>query len=103
MAVLLAEKGISTTLITDSAVGVIMPRVNKVIIGTHAVMANGGVIGFSGLYSIALCAQSYGVQVVVCTGLYKLSPLYPNDTDAFAAPQGPQLLDYNQGLLFIRF
>ena len=45
----LAKSGIDTTVINDSAVFAIMSRVNKVIIGTHTVMANGGyvhVIGF---------------------------------------------------------
>ena len=38
----LAKSGIETTVINDSAVFAIMSRVNKVIIGTHTVMANGG-------------------------------------------------------------
>ncbi|KAL3899880.1 MAG: hypothetical protein SGCHY_001734, partial [Lobulomycetales sp.] len=41
MARQLAEFGIETTLVTDSAVFAIMSRVNKVILGTHAVTANG--------------------------------------------------------------
>ena len=42
LAISLAKDGIDTTVITDSAVFAIMSRVNKVIIGTHTVMANGG-------------------------------------------------------------
>ena len=42
MATSLAKVGIETTVITDSAVFAMMSRVNKVIIGTHTVMANGG-------------------------------------------------------------
>ena len=38
----LAKSNIETTVITDSAVFAMMSRVNKVIIGTHTVMANGG-------------------------------------------------------------
>lgn len=38
----LAKSGIETTVINDAAVFAIMSRVNKVIIGTHTVMANGG-------------------------------------------------------------
>ena len=41
-AVSLAKAGVETTVINDSAVFAIMSRVNKVIIGTHTVMANGG-------------------------------------------------------------
>ena len=44
MATRLASAGIDTTLITDSAVFAMMARVNKVIIGTHTVMANGGLV-----------------------------------------------------------
>jgi translation initiation factor eIF-2B subunit beta len=53
----LAEKcGISTTLIPDAAVFALMSRVDKVIIGTHAIMANGGLVAHSGAYMIALAA-----------------------------------------------
>jgi len=53
----LAEKcGISTTLIPDAAVFALMSRVDKVIIGTHAIMANGGLVTHSGAYMIALAA-----------------------------------------------
>jgi translation initiation factor eIF-2B subunit beta len=38
----LAKHEIETTMINDSAVFAIMSRVNKVIMGTHTVMANGG-------------------------------------------------------------
>ena len=44
MATSLAKVGIKTTIITDSAVFAMMSRVNKVIIGTHTVMANGGYV-----------------------------------------------------------
>ncbi len=42
LAVSLAEAKIPTTVITDSAVFAMMSRVNKVIIGTHAIVADGG-------------------------------------------------------------
>jgi translation initiation factor eIF-2B subunit beta len=42
---LLAEAGIKTNLVQDSAVFAVMSRVDKVIISTHGVMANGGIIG----------------------------------------------------------
>lgn len=79
----LSQFGISTTLITDSAVFAMMARVNKVIIGTHAVLANGGLIGQSGLHVLAQAAAYHSVPVVVCTGLYKLSPLFSYEQDAF--------------------
>jgi translation initiation factor eIF-2B subunit beta len=51
------EAGIRTRLITDSAVYALMSRVDKVIISSQAIMANGGVIAHSGAYQIALAAK----------------------------------------------
>lgn len=42
LATRLSAVGINTTLIPDSAIFAMMSRVNKVVIGTHSVMANGG-------------------------------------------------------------
>lgn len=52
MAVQLSEFGIEATVVTDSAVFAVMTFVNKVIIGTHAVMANGGLIAHTGAFNI---------------------------------------------------
>lgn len=41
----LASDGIHTTCITDSAVFAMMARANMVVIGAHAVLANGGMLG----------------------------------------------------------
>ena len=43
-------------LVQDSAVFAVMSRVDKVIISTHGIMANGGVIGQSGALMIAHAA-----------------------------------------------
>ena len=42
LAASLSNDKINTTIIPDSAIFALMSRVNKVIIGTHSVMANGG-------------------------------------------------------------
>ena len=89
MANSLASAGIETCLIPDSAVFAIMARVNKVIVGTHAVMANGGLISVSGTHMIATAAKHFNVPFVVCTGLYKLSPLYAHDQDSFNELKSP--------------
>jgi len=88
-AVSLAKKGCKTTLVSDAAIFAIMARVNKVIIGAHAVMANGGVITHAGCQAVALAAKMHSVPVVVCTGLYKLSPLYPSDLDRLIKLENP--------------
>lgn len=76
MAVNLAKAKIKTTLISDVAIFAMMSRVNKVIIGTHTVMANGGLRAISGVHTVAQAAKHYSVPVMVLLPLYKLAPLY---------------------------
>lgn len=97
----LVARGLQTTLITDSAVFAMISRVNmvyypsqlslylvlldflvchlfsenfilKVIVGAHAVMANGGVIAPVGLNMVALAAQKHAVPFVVLAGSHKV-------------------------------
>lgn len=68
----LSDIGIEVTVITDAAVFAMMPSVNKVLIGTHVVMANGGLIAHTGAANIAAAAKYHSVPVVVLTGLHKL-------------------------------
>jgi len=82
----LAEAGIDTTLIPDSAIFAMMARVNKVIVGTHAVMANGGLVAQTGMNLLAQAAKHHSVPFVVIVGLYKLSPLYEDDFTDLISP-----------------
>ncbi|XP_068647939.1 uncharacterized protein [Aristolochia californica] len=77
----LAAKGLQTTVITDSAVFAMISRVNMVIVGAHAIMANGGVIAPVGLNMVALAAQRHAVPFVVVAGSHKLCPLYPHNPE----------------------
>ncbi|KAI9664524.1 MAG: GCD complex subunit gcd7 [Bathelium mastoideum] len=77
----LTAAGITVILIPDSAVFAIMSRVNKVILGTHSVLANGGLVAAVGALTIASAAKVHKTPVVVLSGVYKLSPVYPFDTD----------------------
>ncbi|KAG2549299.1 translation initiation factor eIF-2B subunit beta-like isoform X2 [Panicum virgatum] len=77
----LVEKGVQTTVITDSAVFAMISRVNMVIVGAHAVMANGGVIAPVGMNMVALAAQRHAVPFVVVAGSHKLCPLYPHNPE----------------------
>ncbi|CCG83521.1 Translation initiation factor eIF-2B subunit beta [Taphrina deformans PYCC 5710] len=79
MAETLSQAGITTILIPDSAVFGIMSRVNKVIMGTHAVLQNGGLLAASGAKQVALAARDHSTPVVIVTGVYKLTPFYPYD------------------------
>jgi translation initiation factor eIF-2B subunit beta len=92
MALELAKSGVSTTLIPDSSVYAIMSRVNKVIIGTHSIMANGGLVTVSGVYGVCLAALDFSVPVLVVCGLYKLCPLYPFDQDTYNMTISPSLI-----------
>ncbi|PWZ23774.1 hypothetical protein Zm00014a_028127 [Zea mays] len=68
----LVEKGVQTTVITDSAVFAMISRVNMVIVGAHAIMANGGVIAPVGMNMVALAAQRHAVPFVVVAGSHKV-------------------------------
>lgn len=94
----LALEGIETTLITDSAVFAIMSRVNKVIIGTHTVMADGGLKALNGTHVLALAAKHHSVPVLVCASMFKLSPqhLCSYDQDTFNKIVAPHdVLSFN--------
>lgn len=88
-ALALAKEGINVTVVTDSAVFALMSRVNKVIIGVRAVLANGGLLAHSGAYLIAMAAKAHHVPLVVVSGLYKFTPLYPSEDQDTFADMGP--------------
>lgn len=75
MAASLAKSNIQTIVIPDSAVFAMMSRVNKVIIGTHTVMANGGLRAASGVNTIALAAKHYSVPVRILIDFIHNSPI----------------------------
>ncbi|KAK4575320.1 GCD complex subunit gcd7 [Recurvomyces mirabilis] len=77
----LTNMGITVILIPDSAVFALMSRINKVILAPHAVLANGSLLAAAGASTIARAAKTHHVPVVVLSGVYKLSPVYPFDTD----------------------
>jgi translation initiation factor eIF-2B subunit beta len=53
----------------------------QVLVGAHAVLANGGVIAPAGVHLVALAAKRHSIPFVVLVGLHKLSPLFPHDPD----------------------
>ncbi|XP_053675464.1 translation initiation factor eIF-2B subunit beta [Anopheles nili] len=72
----LANAKIQTTLVSDAAIFAIMSRINKVIIGTHSVLANGGLQAVCGAYSLALSAKHFSVPVIVLAPTYKFAPVH---------------------------
>jgi translation initiation factor eIF-2B subunit beta len=88
------------TIIPESCIASVMSKVSKIIIGCHAVLANGGLICISGTNLMLTCAAQYQVPVVVVTGIYKLYPLFPSDLQAFCCPNMPSgLMDYDSECL----
>ncbi|KAJ4722767.1 Translation initiation factor eIF-2B subunit beta [Melia azedarach] len=77
----LAKKGLKTTVITDSAVFAIICRVNMIVVGVHAVMANGSIIAPVGMNMIALAAKKHAVPFVVVAGTHELCPLYSQNPE----------------------
>uniref|UniRef100_A0A673W4B8 Translation initiation factor eIF2B subunit beta n=1 Tax=Salmo trutta TaxID=8032 RepID=A0A673W4B8_SALTR len=74
MATGLSKAGIETTVIADAAIFAVMSRVNKVIIGTQTVLANGGLRAVNGTHSVALAARHHSTPLIVCSPMFKLSP-----------------------------
>ncbi|KAG1146168.1 hypothetical protein G6F37_003095 [Rhizopus arrhizus] len=100
MALALSKAGIDTTVIADSTVFAAMPRVNKVVLGAHAVLANGALVSVSGSHLLAAAAKHHSTPVLVCTALYKLSPLFAYDADAFNVTVPPQnVLSFQDGAI----
>lgn len=78
----LTQAGITVIMIPDSAVYALMSRVNKVLLATHSVLANGGLVASAGARTIAAAAKKHQTPVVVLSGVYKLSPIYPFDMES---------------------
>lgn len=70
----LSSAGISTVLVPDSSIYALMSRINKVILGAHAILANGGMFAISGSLLAATAARAHSTPVVVCAGQFKLTP-----------------------------
>lgn len=54
---ILQQHGLQVSLVTDSSVFSLMSRVDKVMISSTAIMANGGLIAPAGAYNICLAAK----------------------------------------------
>lgn len=98
MAVSLSKLGIETTVITDAAIFAVMSRVNKVIIGTKTILADGSLRAVSGTHTLALAAKHHSTPLIVCAPMFKLSPQFPNEEDSFHKFVSPQeVLPFSEG------
>ena len=99
----LTAAGITVILIPDSAVYALMSRVNKVILDTHIVLPNGGVLVAAGARGIAKAASMHRTPVIVLGAVYKLSPAYPFNIDSFLENGDPgDVISYGDGDLVDR-
>lgn len=78
----LVAAGITVVLIPDCAIFAVMSRVNKVILDTNVVLANGGLVASAGSKTIAKAAKFHRTPVVVLSGVYQLSPETPLNVDS---------------------
>ncbi|KAJ3298749.1 Translation initiation factor eIF-2B subunit beta [Borealophlyctis nickersoniae] len=85
----LKAAGLDVAMIPDAAVFGVMSRINKVILGAHAVTANGAIVAISGSHAVAAAAKYHSTPVVVCSGLYKVSPSYPYNSDIYSLCVSP--------------
>lgn len=88
----LAREGIATTLVPDSAVFALMPRVSKVILGTDSVLADGGLQAPCGSHALALAARHCAVPLLVCAPGATLSPQLPCSESAYQQMGSPEPL-----------
>ncbi|TVY24363.1 putative translation initiation factor eIF-2B subunit beta [Lachnellula hyalina] len=96
----LSDAGITVILMTDATIFAIMSRVNKVILATHAVIANGGLIAAAGARIIAKAARVHRTPVIVVSGVYKLSPQYPFEFESLIEYGDPgNIVRYQDGAL----
>ncbi|KAK3186868.1 GCD complex subunit gcd7 [Lecanicillium sp. MT-2017a] len=91
----LAASGITVINIMNSGLTAYMSRVDKVILGAKAIVANGGVVAVAGSAAIARAAKEHGNAVMVLAGVYKLSPENPFADDS--------LIEWGSSASFVNF
>uniref|UniRef100_A0A8C4QUP8 Translation initiation factor eIF2B subunit beta n=1 Tax=Eptatretus burgeri TaxID=7764 RepID=A0A8C4QUP8_EPTBU len=70
----------------------------QVILGTHTVLANGGLKAINGAHTLALAAKHHSTPVVVCAAMFKLTPQFLHEDDAFYKFVSPQeVLPFSEG------
>jgi translation initiation factor 2B subunit (eIF-2B alpha/beta/delta family) len=69
----LSERGLKTTLITDSAVSFFLDKVSLVVVGAEAITANGALVNKIGTSMIALASYHRRKRMIVLAGTYKFS------------------------------
>lgn len=92
----LSMRGINCTYILINSISFIMPEVTKVLLGAHALLANGYVMSRVGTAQIALVANFYNVPVLVCCETHKFSERVQTDAFVFNEIGDPNALIINK-------
>ncbi|NXG62571.1 EI2BD factor, partial [Hemiprocne comata] len=76
----LVRHGIRCTYVMINAISYVLPEVSKVLLGAHALLANGSVMSRVGTSQIALVSKAYNVPVLVCCETYKFCERVQTDS-----------------------
>ncbi|XP_037862640.1 translation initiation factor eIF2B subunit delta isoform X1 [Chlorocebus sabaeus] len=79
----LVRAGVPASYLLIPAVSYVLPEVSKVLLGAHALLANGSVMSRVGTAQLALVARAHNVPVLVCCETYKFCERV--QTDAFVS------------------
>lgn len=88
--------GINCTYILINAITFVMPEVTKVLLGAHALLANGYVMSRVGTAQIALVSKYYNVPVLACCETHKFSERVQTDAFVFNEIGDPNALVKNK-------
>jgi len=69
--------GVDVTLILDSAVGMVMEKIDLVLLGAEGVVESGGIINKIGTSTIGICAKMLNKPVYVAVESFKFVRMYP--------------------------
>ncbi|XP_054979540.1 translation initiation factor eIF-2B subunit delta isoform X1 [Sorex araneus] len=79
----LVRAGVPASYLLIPAASYVLPEVSKVLLGAHALLANGFVMSRVGTAQLALVARAHNVPVLVCCETYKFCERV--QTDAFVS------------------
>nr|XP_012415923.1 PREDICTED: translation initiation factor eIF-2B subunit delta isoform X7 [Odobenus rosmarus divergens] len=79
----LVRAGVPASYLLIPAASYVLPEVSKVLLGAHALLANGSVMSRVGTAQLALVARVHNVPVLVCCETYKFCERV--QTDAFVS------------------
>ncbi len=70
----LSRAGIKVTFCVDSAIGYVMKKADRVLVGCDAILADGSIVNKIGTFPLALVAHRFSVPFLVAGGTYKFDP-----------------------------